>query len=95
MRRAHAAEIRALEELGLNARAAGADSESTARLLHQMRQDLEKEFTDLLSPAEQQKKYSNNLKKYGDVCGPTIEYLRTIRGYSWEQIIAEAVKVGR
>ena len=87
-------EVRGLEDVGLNARVAGATPEDTARMLSQMRRDLGVEYKNLTPPDELAKIYSRNLEKYGDKLGPTIDYMRNVEGKTWEQIIEKAAKPG-
>ncbi len=94
LRQAYVSEVRALEDVGLNSRAAGATPEATARMLSQMRRDLGEEYKNLTPPDELAKIYARNLEKYGDKLGPTIDYMRKVEGKTWEQIIEKAARPG-
>ena len=92
-REAYESEVRALGDFGLNARAAGATSESTARMLHQMRRDLGEQYKNLTPPDKLQEIYLRNFHRYDDKLGPSVDWLRT-RGKSWDQIIDSASRPG-
>ena len=93
LRQEYVKEVRALEDIGLNARAAGATDEEVARMLHQMRRDLGEQYKDLTPPDRLQDIYSRNIARYGDKLGPSIDWLRA-QGKSWEQIIQSATRPG-
>ncbi|MFZ6775050.1 hypothetical protein ACO0LB_20325, partial [Undibacterium sp. SXout7W] len=94
LRQAYVDEVRALEEVSLNARAAGATAEDTARMVSQMRRDLGIKYKNLTPPDELEKIYARNLEKYGDQLGPTIDYMRKVQGKTWEQIIEKSFTPG-
>lgn len=82
-----------LDDVGLNARAAGQSPEATARMLHAERNALKLKYRDL-SPPEAVKRFElRNIEKYGDPLGPSIEQLRA-QGKTWEQIIDSASRAG-
>lgn len=93
LRQAYVNEVKALEDVALNMRAAGASPEQVARQLHQMRRDLGVQYKDLTPAPQLEVIYARNLEKYGDKLGPTVDWLRA-KGKSWEQIIESASRSG-
>ena len=93
LRKAYIEKVEALEDVGLNARAAGADDEKVARMLHQMRRDLGEEYKNLTPPEKLKEIYARNLDRYGDKLGPSVDWLRA-QGKSWEQIIQSSFRTG-
>lgn len=87
LRQAYVNEVKALEDVALNMRAASASPEQVARQLHQMRRDLGVQYKDLTPAPQLEVIYARNLEKYGDKLGPTVDWLRA-KGKSWEQIIS-------
>ena len=93
IRRQYFGEVLALEELGLSARSAGADSEVVARMLVAERNALKVKYREL-SPADFVKQAeARNVEKYGNPLGPTADQLRA-QGKTWEQIIDSAARPG-
>ncbi|MDU9405441.1 hypothetical protein RTH46_23430, partial [Pseudomonas sp. zfem004] len=93
LRQAYVNEVKALEDVALNMRAAGASPEQVARQLHQMRRDLGVQYKDLTPAPQLEAIYARNIEKYGDKLGPTVDWLRA-KGKSWEQIIESASRSG-
>jgi filamentous hemagglutinin len=93
LRQAYVDEVKGLEDIGLNMRAAGATVEQVARRLHQRRRELGVQYKELTPPAKLEEIHTRNLQKYGDKLGPSIEWLRA-KGKSWEQIIESASRSG-
>ena len=93
LRQAYVNEVKALEDVALNMRAAGTSPEQVARQLHQMRRDLGVQYKDLTPAPQLEVIYARNLEKYGDKLGPTVDWLRA-KGKSWEQIIESASRSG-
>jgi len=93
LRQAYVNEVKGLEDVALNMRAAGASPEQVARQLHQMRRDLGVRYKGLTPEPQLEAIYARNLEKYGDKLGPTVEWLRA-KGKSWEQIIESASRSG-
>jgi hypothetical protein len=93
LRAAYESEVKSLEDVGLNALAAGQSKEETARMLHQMRRDIGEEFKNQTPSAKLEEIYSRNLQKYGDKLGPSVEWLRA-QGKTWDQIIDSASRPG-
>jgi hypothetical protein len=52
------------------------------------------QYKNLTPPDELEKIYARNLDKYGDKLGPTIDYMRSVQGKTWEQIIQKASTPG-
>ena len=75
-------------------RRAGKSSEEIARVLYAKRRAIGVRFKNLTPADELERIYARNLRKYGDRLGPTLEYLRNIKGKSWEDIIESASRVG-
>lgn len=93
LRAQYEAEVRLLEDVGLNARAAGQTTEATARMLNAERNALKLKYREF-SPSESVKLYEQrNLEKYGDPVGPSVEYFRA-KGKTWEEIIDSAARPG-
>ncbi len=91
LRQQYIEEVLALEELGLSARAAGADAEAVARMLVAERNALKVKYREL-SPADFVKQAeARNVEKYGNPLGPTADQLRA-QGKTWEQIIDSAAR---
>jgi hypothetical protein len=94
LRQAYVSEVRSLEGVALNARAAGATPEDTARMVHQMRRDLGEQYKNLTPTDKLQEIYARNIERYdGDKLGPSVDWLRA-RGKSWDQIIESASRPG-
>jgi RHS repeat-associated protein len=93
VRAAYEAEVRALEDQGLAARAAGQDAETTARQLVDARNAL-KVAARAQSPADAVAQMeARNMAKYGNPVGPTADQLHAA-GKTWEQIIESASRPG-
>ncbi|WP_207671278.1 hypothetical protein [Paenibacillus cymbidii] len=90
VRRAYVGEVRGLSNLETSMRNSGSNVEDIARAMHQARRDLGEKYKDMTSPAQLEEIYARNLEKYGDKLGPSVEYLRNIRGKTWEEIIESA-----
>jgi len=93
LRQQYVDEVLLLEDVGLNARAAGMSVDDTARMLHGMRRELGRKFKELTPALERERIRVRNLEKYGDELGPTIEYFRE-RGRSWQDILDSACRPG-
>ena len=93
LRTQYEAEVRLLEDVGLNARAAGQTTEATASMLNAERNALKLKYRQF-SPADQVKVFEQrNIEKYGNPVGPTVEQLRA-QGRTWEDIIESAARPG-
>lgn len=75
-------------------RAAGKGAEEIARTVHAERRALGVVYKEMTDPVGRAIVYARNLKKYGDKLGPTIEWLRTTGGKTWDDIIEGASRVG-
>jgi RHS repeat-associated protein len=93
LRQRYVDEVLLLEDIGLNARAAGMSVDDTARMLHGLRRELGRKFKELTPALERERIRVRNLQKYGDELGPTIEYFRS-RGESWQEILDSACRPG-
>jgi RHS repeat-associated protein len=93
LRQQYINEVRALEDVGLNARAAGQTTEDTARMLQQMRRDLGVKYKDMTPADELARITARNVEIYGDPLGPTVDWFRA-NGKTWEQIIESAARPG-
>lgn len=88
--------VDAVTELGSKIpemRKTGMSSKQIARALHAERRALGEKFKNLTPSDMLQKIYERNLQKYGDLLGPSIEWLRK-QGKSWEDIIESATRSG-
>ena len=93
LRQSYVDEVKALEEVGLGLRAAGADAETVARILHAERNALKEKYRQL-SPSDTHKLFEQrNIDKYGNALGPSIDQLRAA-GKTWDQIIDSAMRAG-
>jgi hypothetical protein len=79
--------------LGLSARAAGASSESVARMLHAERRSLGVHFKGLTPASDLERITQRNITKYNDPLGPSVDWLRG-QGKTWDQIIESASRTG-
>ena len=93
LRQRYVDEVLLLEDIGLNARAAGMSVDDTARMLNGLRRDLGRKFKELTPAPERERIRVRNLQKYRDELGPTIEYFRR-RGDSWQEILDSACRPG-
>jgi len=75
-------------------REAGAGSEQIARALHAERRALGEQFKGLTPPGKLAEIYERNLKLYGDRLGPSVDWLRSEAGKSWDDIIESASRAG-
>jgi hypothetical protein len=94
LRQSYIDEVRGLASVEAAMRATGASSEEIARALSAQRRALGVKYKDLSPPEFLLKVYKRNIQNYGDPLGPTIEYLRTKKGKTWEQIIESAKTPG-
>jgi hypothetical protein len=86
-------EVRSLADVALAARATGADPETVARLVHQIRRDLGVKYKAMTPPDELARITARNIREYGDPLGPNVDWLRA-RGKSWDEIIEGAARPG-
>jgi hypothetical protein len=93
LRQQYTKEVRELEGLGLSARAAGQNPETTARMLCSERNALKDKYREQSPPDAVKIFEQRNIQKYGDAIGPTVEQLNA-QGKSWEQIIDSAARPG-
>ena len=79
--------VKSLYDKGLN-------SEKIARILSAERRAIGVKYKKMTPFIKRMQFYMRNQIKYGDKWGPTIKFLRTQKGKSWEQIIQSASKAG-
>jgi len=94
MRSIYEGEVRNLANVAAEMKKAGSTSEEIARTVHKMRRDLGIKYKDMTPVSLRKQIYARNLRDYGDELGPTIDYLRNTKGYSWERIIESSSKPG-
>ncbi len=93
LRQAYVSEVKALEQVALDARRACASAEETARLVHGMRRGLGIKYKNLTPPGKLAEMTARNVELYRDPLGPTIEFLRG-EGKTWEDIIMSSFRPG-
>jgi RHS repeat-associated protein len=82
-----------LRAAGDSLRVAGAGSEQIARALHAERRAIGEQFKALTPSDKLTEIYQQNMTKYGDKLGPSVDWLRS-QGKSWDQIIDSAGRTG-
>jgi len=75
-------------------RKAGKTPEEIARKISSVRREIGIKYKNLTPQKELEKIYERNLKLYKDKYGPTVDYLKTEKGKSWEEIIESATRPG-
>jgi hypothetical protein len=93
LRQAYVAEVAELRAAGESLKAAGADAQQLARVLHAERRAIGEEYKALTPVDKLTEIYQRNITTYGDKLGPTIDWLRN-QGKSWEQITESAGRTG-
>jgi RHS repeat-associated protein len=93
-RLAYKAEVRGLKEVVQEMKLAKCSSEEIARTVHQMRRQIGIEYKNLTDPDLLDAITKRNIRKYKDPLGPTIEYLRDKKKYSWDKIIQKSCTPG-
>lgn len=96
LRQRYESDVRALVDERLQLQVAGWDVERIARYLHRRRRRIGliyKLRTPLGGPQGQIAIYRRNLRVYGHVLGPSIEWLRQ-RGRTWDEICESACRPG-
>ncbi len=94
LRRIYENKVKGLTLEAQEMKAAGKDAETIARTLHGKRRQLGIDYKDLTPPDMLKTVFERNMRDYGDKWGPSIEYLRTVKGKTWEQIIESACRPG-
>ncbi|MDQ3747866.1 MAG: hypothetical protein M3367_02455 [Acidobacteriota bacterium] len=94
LRRVYENKVKGLTVEAQKMRQAGQDVETIARTLHAKRRQLGIEYKDLTPPDMLKNVFDRNMRNYGDKWGPSIDYLRTVKGKTWEQIIESACRPG-
>lgn len=94
LRKAYEKAVGNLAKTGDDLLAQGNSPEHVARTLHGMRRELGKQYKDVTPPELLNKIFNRNMTNYGDKWGPSIDYLRDVKGYSWETIIQKASQAG-
>jgi len=92
LRQQYIREVLQLEDVKLAMQASGMGEEATARALHQMRREIGIKYKDL-TPKDYLENviYPRNHDKYGDILGPTFDWLRE-KGKTLQQIIEGALR---
>lgn len=96
LRQRYETEVAALAILRSDLEAAGTNVEAIARELHRRRRSIGLRYkirTPILGPRGQFALYRRNRAKYGDMLGPSIDWLRK-RGRTWEEICESACRTG-
>lgn len=94
LRQRYEAEVHALRELRGELEARGTDVEQIARELHGRRRAIGLRYklrTPVFGRRGQLAIYRRNVRKYGNLLGPSIEWLR-LRGRTWEEICESACR---
>lgn len=94
LRQAYVDEVAGMPERIVALRRAGLDSEAIAREVSATRRALGVKYKDLTPPEELAKITARNIKEYGDPLGPTIDFLRNVKGKTWEEIIESSFRTG-
>jgi hypothetical protein len=69
----------------------GKETEEIAVSLYHLRIEIRAKYQLVTPTKEREEIYQRNISLYGDRLGPTLEYLRTVKGYSFEKIIEKAM----
>jgi len=93
-RLAYKSEVRGLKKVADEMKLAKCSSEDIAKTVHLMRRELGIKYKNLTSPELLKQISERNIRKYNDKLGPSIEYLRNVKGYSWEKIIEKSCTPG-
>lgn len=88
LRLTYEAEVRALSSMPDQLRADGYSEEQIARVMHNRRRELGRQFKQAAPPLFREYIYAATAAKYGDPLGPTFEMLREKKTYA--QIIESA-----
>ncbi|WP_310621599.1 DUF4150 domain-containing protein [Flexibacterium corallicola] len=94
LRLAYEKEVKELALKAKKMRDEGYSSEEIARALNSDRRNLGIKYKDITPEPLRSEIFERNMKKYNDKWGPTIDYLRGVKEYSWEQIIEKSSKPG-
>ncbi len=76
IRQDYVREVEGLRVEAAQLTAQGKSLEEVARILHQKRRDLGVKYKSLSSPEDLARIHARNLEKYGDLLGPSIDFLR-------------------
>lgn len=88
LRVTYESEVRALSSMPDGLRAEGYSEEQIARIMHNKRRELGRQFKEAAPPLFRKYIYAATAAKYGDPLGPTFEMLRKKK--TCEQIIESA-----
>jgi hypothetical protein len=94
LRKAYESEVRSLADRAVRMRREGATPEQIARTLHNLRRQLGVKYKDMTPSDILKQIYERNTTKYGGPLGPSIDWLRNVKGASWEDIIKSASTPG-
>ncbi|MFN8036450.1 MAG: DNRLRE domain-containing protein [Acidimicrobiia bacterium] len=90
LRQAYVNDVKSIGDVAAEWQRAGASPEEVAREAWADRRALGIQYKNLTPPDMLERITARNLAKHGDPLGPTIDFLRDVKGYSWEQIIERA-----
>jgi hypothetical protein len=93
VRQQYESEVLALTDLASSLRNMGKSSEEVARLVYAERNLLKVKYRDLTPPDLLRKFEQDQIQRWGNPFGPTIEQLRA-KGMTWEEIIESAARPG-
>lgn len=96
LRKRYEAEVQALRQLRAELEARGIDVEQIAREPHRQRRAIGLRYklrTPVFGRRGQIAIYRRNMRKYGNLLGPSIDWLR-LRGRTWEEICEGACRAG-
>ncbi|MBD1921213.1 hypothetical protein H6F77_08920 [Microcoleus sp. FACHB-831] len=69
----------------------GKTTEEIAVVLYNLRIEKREKYQLVTPTKERQEIYNRNLALYKDRIAPTLDYLRTVKAYTWEEIAAKAM----
>ena len=76
LRMAYEKEVKALQDLPAKLEAEGLSEEQIARIMHEKRRELGREYKEAAHPLFREYIYAATAAKYGDPLGPSYEMLR-------------------
>jgi len=87
-------EVEGLNKISIRLISEGNSLEVVAKTVSKMRRDLGKKYKAITPQKFLDEIFERNMKKGGDKWGPTLEYLKIEKKYSWEKIINISSKPG-
>ena len=94
LRKSYVREVDNLNKIAKTMKSAGKSPEVVARTISKMRRELGKKYKAITPQKFLDEIFARNMKKGGDKWGPTVEYLRKEKGYTWKEIIESSSKPG-